>query len=123
MICLKRVYDPAELEDGRRFLVERLWPRGMKKDRLLMDAWVRDVAPSDALRRWFAHDPKKWEEFQRRYFAELDRKPEAWQPLLEAARQGTITLLYSARDSKHNNAVVLRAYLEKKLSVTRSRGR
>lgn len=123
MICLKRVYDPAELEDGRRFLVERLWPRGMKKDRLLMDAWVRDVAPSDVLRRWFAHDPKKWEEFQRRYFAELDRKPEAWQPLLEAARQGTITLLYSARDSKHNNAVVLRAYLEKKLSVTRSRGR
>jgi len=123
MICLKRAYDPAELEDGRRFLVERLWPRGMKKDRLLMDAWVRDVAPSDVLRRWFAHDPKKWEEFQRRYFAELDRKPEAWQPLLEAARQGTITLLYSARDSKHNNAVVLRAYLEKKLSVTRSRGR
>ncbi len=123
MICLKRAYDPAELEDGRRFLVERLWPRGMKKDRLLMDAWVRDVAPSDALRRWFAHDPKKWEEFQRRYFAELDRKPEAWQRLLEAARQGTITLLYSARDSKHNNAVVLRAYLEKKLSVTRSRGR
>ncbi len=123
MIRLKRVYDPPDPGDGRRFLVERFWPRGMKKERLSLDAWVRDVAPSDALRRWFAHDPKKWEEFQRRYFAELDRKPEAWRPLLEAARQGTITLLYSARHLEHNNAVALRAYLKKKLDLARSRGR
>ncbi len=123
MIRLKRVYDPPDPGDGRRFLVERFWPRGMKKERLSLDAWVRDVAPSDALRRWFAHDPKKWEEFQRRYFAELDRKPEAWRPLLEAARQGTITLLYSARHLEHNNAVALRAYLKKKLDLAGSRGR
>jgi uncharacterized protein YeaO (DUF488 family) len=119
MIRLKRVYDPPEPDDGRRFLVERLWPRGMKKEALFLDAWAKEVAPSATLRRWFAHDPRKWEEFQRRYFAELDRRPEAWRPLLEAARRGTITLLYSARDLEHNSAVALRAYLEKKLRCQR----
>ncbi len=118
-IRLKRVYDPPDPGDGRRFLVERLWPRGMKKAALPMDGWLKEVAPSEALRRWFAHDPKKWEEFQRRYFAELDRKPEAWKPLLEAARQGTITLLFSARDLEHNSAVALRVYLEAKLRATK----
>lgn len=118
-IRLKRVYDPPDPGDGRRFLVERLWPRGMKKAALPMDGWLKEVAPSAALRRWFAHDPKKWEEFQRRYFAELDRKPEAWKPLLEAARQGTITLLFSTRDLEHNSAVALRAYLEAKLRATK----
>lgn len=91
----------------------------MKKAALPMDGWLKEVAPSEALRRWFAHDPKKWEEFQRRYFAELDRKPEAWKPLLEAARQGTITLLFSARDLEHNSAVALRVYLEAKLRATK----
>ncbi len=115
MIRLKRVYDPPEPGDGDRFLVERLWPRGMKKEALRINRWVKDVAPSDALRRWFGHDPKRWEEFRRRYFAELDGNPEAWKPLLDAARRGTITLLYSARDSEHNSAVALRAYLEERL--------
>ncbi len=115
MIKVKRVYDPAEPDDGRRFLVDRLWPRGMRKEALRMEGWLRDVAPSDRLRRWFGHDPKKWEEFRRRYFAELEAHPEAWQPLLEAARAGNVTLLFSARDTSYNNAVALREFLEGKL--------
>ncbi|WP_448591663.1 DUF488 domain-containing protein [Thermoflexus hugenholtzii] len=115
MIKVKRVYDPVEPDDGRRFLVERLWPRGIKKEALRMDGWLREVAPSDRLRRWFGHDPRKWEEFRRRYFAELEAHPEAWQPLLEAARLGNITLLFSARDPSYNNAVALREFLEGKL--------
>jgi Uncharacterized conserved protein len=116
MIKVKRVYDPAEPDDGRRFLVDRLWPRGVKKEALRMDGWLREVAPSDRLRRWFGHDPKKWEEFRRRYFAELEAHPEAWQPLREAARAGNVTLLFSARDTSYNNAVALREFLEGKLT-------
>jgi len=115
MIRTKRVYEPPQAEDGRRFLVERLWPRGMKKEALLMDAWLKEAAPSDNLRRWFGHDPERWPEFQRRYFAELDNQPEAWQPLVEAARRGNVTLLYSARDTARNNAVALKVYLEERL--------
>jgi uncharacterized protein YeaO (DUF488 family) len=109
---IKRVYEAPGAEDGARFLVERLWPRGMKKENLKMDAWLREVAPSEELRRWFGHDPAKWVEFQRRYRAELDANSDAWKPLVEATRQGTVTLLYSARDTEHNNALVLQAYLE-----------
>lgn len=116
MIRVKRVYEPPAAEDGHRYLVERLWPRGLRKDALLLDGWLREVAPSDGLRRWFNHDPAKWDEFQRRYAAELDERPESWHPLLEAARQGTVTLLFSARDTEHNNAVALKAYLESKLA-------
>ena len=112
MIQVKRVYDPPEPTDGARFLVERLWPRGMKKEELAMDGWLRDVAPSAELRRWFSHDPAKWEEFRRRYFAELEGSGEALQPLREAARRGNVTLLYSARDIEHNNAVALKQFLE-----------
>ncbi|MFQ5932980.1 MAG: DUF488 domain-containing protein [Nitrospiraceae bacterium] len=115
MIKAKRVYDPPSSRDGRRFLVDRLWPRGIKRDTLARVEWLKDVAPSDALRRWFAHDASRWNTFQRRYAAELNRHPEVWRPLLEAARQGDITLLYSARDSAHNNAVALKGYLETKL--------
>jgi len=111
MIKVKRVYEPCEPDDGARFLVERLWPRGMKKQSLNMQAWLKDVAPSDNLRRWFEHDPQKWEEFQERYRAELDGRPEALRPLIEAARSGNITLLYSARDTEHNNAVALKKYI------------
>lgn len=113
MIRVKRVYDPAGPRDGRRVLVDRLWPRGVGKEALRLDGWLKEVAPSDGLRKWFAHDPKKWDAFQRRYHAELDRKPEAWQPLLAAASAGTVTLLYSARDDMRNNAVALKGYLEK----------
>ncbi|GBD17493.1 hypothetical protein HRbin26_02417 [bacterium HR26] len=116
MIRVKRVYEPPSAKDGRRYLVERLWPRGLRKDALPLDGWLREVAPSDALRRWFGHDPARWEEFRRRYAAELDARPDAWHPLLEAARQGPVTLLFSARDTEHNNAVALKAYLESKLA-------
>lgn len=113
MITTKRVYEPPAKNDGKRFLVERLWPRGVKKEALQMDAWVKDVAPSDALRRWFNHDPAKWEEFQKRYRAELKKKPDAPRQLLDAARSGNLTLLFSAHDLEHNNALVLKDYLEK----------
>ena len=112
MLKLKRVYQTASPEDGRRFLVERLWPRGIKKTSLDLDGWLKDVAPSTQLRQWFSHDPKKWGEFQKRYKAELDRHPEACDPILTAARRGTVTLVYSSHDSEHNNAVALRDYLE-----------
>jgi len=112
VITVKRVYDSRTPEDGTRFLVERLWPRGIKKASLAMAAWLKDVAPSAALLRWFGHDSAKWEAFRQCYFAELDDKPEAWQPLVEAARRGPVTLLYSARAIAHNNAVALKQYLE-----------
>lgn len=115
MIQLKRIYDPPDPDDGIRILVDRLWPRGMKKENLHMDEWIRDVAPSDALRRWFAHDPAKWDEFCRRYSIELEKNPDSWQPLFKAAQQGTITLLFSAHNLEQNNAVTLKLFLEKTL--------
>ena len=112
MIQIKRVYDSPAKEDGARFFVERLWPRGMKKEALLMDAWCKNLAPSRDLRRWFSHDPDKWVEFQRRYRIELAKNPDACQPLLDASKKGHITLLYSAHDTKHNSALTLKLYLE-----------
>lgn len=117
MIKLKRVYEPADSDDGRRFLVERLWPRGMKKESLLMEEWLKDVAPTTTLRQWFSHDLEKWELFRRRYEAELAAGTAAVETLLEAARTGTVTLLYSAHDQKHNSALVLKDYLERCLMV------
>ena len=116
MIQLKRVYDKREPHDGVRFLVERLWPRGVRKTDVHMDGWQKDVGPSDQLRKWFSHDPAKWAEFQRKYFAELAQRPETWQPLLKAAEHGTVTLLYSSHDTEHNNAVALKDFLETKLA-------
>ena len=116
MIKVRRVYDREERGEGARFLVDRLWPRGVSKETLDYQAWLKEVAPSDELRRWFAHDPEKREEFQRRYAAELDAKKESWQPLVEAARRGDVTLLYSAKERQHNNAVALKHYLEQRLS-------
>ena len=115
MIQLKRAYDPAQPADGARFLVDHLWPRGLKKEALGLHAWLKDVAPSTPLRQWFGHQPARWPEFQRRYFAELDNKPQAWQPLLAAARTGALTLVFSARDPEPNNALALKHYLERKL--------
>jgi len=92
-------------------LVDRLWPRGVRKESLPLDAWLKDVAPSTELRKWFGHDPAKWDEFRRRYFAELDGRVEVLNPMLAAARKGRVTLLYSARDVEHNQAVALRDYL------------
>jgi uncharacterized protein YeaO (DUF488 family) len=116
LMRVKRVYESIQRSDGPRFLVERFWPRGVKKEKLKLDAWLKDVAPSDGLRRWFGHDPAKWDEFQQRYRAELQAKPAAWKPLLGAARQGKVTLVYSARDTEHNNALVLKAFLEEHIA-------
>ncbi len=113
MIRLKRAYDPPEKSDGHRFLVERLWPRGIKKSELPLDGWLKDVAPSTELRKWFSHDPAKWPQFQQRYFAELDSMPEAYAQILTAARHGTVTLIYSSHDTEHNSAVALKEYLRK----------
>jgi uncharacterized protein YeaO (DUF488 family) len=116
VIQLKRVYEKPEPNDGIRFLVERLWPRGIRKAGFEMDAWQKDAGPSDRLRKWFAHDPARWAEVQRRYFAELKTRPEAWEPILHAAKRGRVTLLYSSHDTEHNNAVALKNYLEAKLA-------
>ncbi|MHB1166577.1 MAG: DUF488 domain-containing protein [Candidatus Nanopelagicales bacterium] len=110
-IRLSRVYDHELHAGGTVFLVERLWPRGVRKDSLKFGGWLRDVAPSHELRKWFSHDPVRWDEFRRSYVAELDAHPEAWQPLLDAARSGDVTLLYSSHDQEHNSAVALRDYL------------
>ena len=116
MLYVKRIYEMPNSKDGIRYLVDRLWPWGTKKEKLIMDAWLKEVAPSTELRRWFGHDPAKWDEFQRRYRAELQANPGAWKPLLEAARQGNVTLLYSARDTEHNNAIVLKSFLEARMT-------
>jgi uncharacterized protein YeaO (DUF488 family) len=114
-----RVYDSPRPRPGAkksaRFLVERLWPRGMKKESLKIDGWLKDVAPSNALRHWYAHKVERWPEFRRRYLVELRGNPSAWQPLVEAARRGDVDLLYSARDTEHNSAVVLRGFLTSRL--------
>jgi uncharacterized protein YeaO (DUF488 family) len=111
VIQLKRVYDPPVQSDGQRILVERLWPRGMKKESLAADSWMKEVAPSTELRKWFGHRVERWEEFRRRYWKELDANPDAWEPILVAGECGTVTLLYSAHDALHNSALVLRDYL------------
>jgi uncharacterized protein YeaO (DUF488 family) len=115
MIQVKRAYEPVSKNDGARFLVERLWPRGVKKENLRVESWLKDVAPSSELRKWFQHDPAKWGEFRHRYFRELEKRPDVWQPLLARARKGRVTLVYSAHDTEHNNAVALKEFLEQKL--------
>jgi uncharacterized protein YeaO (DUF488 family) len=116
-LALKRIYDAPRSVDGARYLVDRFWPRAVKKEDLQISAWLKEVAPSNELRRWFGHDPARWEQFQRRYRAELDANPNAWKRLAEAYRQGKVTLLYAARDTEHNNAVVLKAYLEEHVNI------
>lgn len=111
MIRVKRVYDTPAPDDGARFFVERLWPRGFTKEALAADAWLKDVAPSPDLRKWYAHDVARWEEFRRRYRAELEANAAALAPIADAARRGPVTLLFSARDPLHNSALVLRDFL------------
>ena len=117
---IRRVYDPPVPEEGARVLVDRVWPRGVRKADLELDAWRRDLAPSAELRRWFGHDPARWEEFQRRYAAELDEREADLDSLAALARQRGLTLLYSARDRQHNNAEALRRLLEQRLSGSAS---
>jgi uncharacterized protein YeaO (DUF488 family) len=113
MIKIKRIYDKASQEDGFRILVDRLWPRGMSKDKAKIDLWMKEVAPSDDLRKWFSHDPQKWEEFKKRYQVELREKQELLHKIKHAEKEnGTVTILYSARDVEHNQAVALVSLLQ-----------
>jgi uncharacterized protein YeaO (DUF488 family) len=114
MIKLKRAYDPVSPSDGIRLLVERLWPRGLSKEKLKLDGWIREVGPTTELRKWFGHDPPKWSQFRARYFRELDSRPETWRSIASQAKRGTVTLVYSSHDEEHNNAVALREYLQLK---------
>ena len=122
-ILLKRVYDPEGIETGHRVLVDRLWPRGIRKDSLQIEAWLKELAPSTKLRLWYNHTPDKWIEFKQRYFAELEPKLEFWQPLLQTAKKGTIILLYSSRETKLNNAAALKEFLEKKIIIKPPKGK
>ncbi|MBS0965356.1 DUF488 domain-containing protein [Acetobacter okinawensis] len=112
-IQVRRVYDPPEADDGARVLVDRLWPRGVSKERAHLDLWLKDIAPSTTLREWFNHDPAKWSVFGERYQAELSANPVAVAQIMALIKQGPVTLLYGARDTEHNEAVVLAAWLDK----------
>lgn len=112
MIKTKRVYDEPEDKDGFRTLVDRLWPRGLNKDKTKINLWLKDIAPSDELRKWFSHDPKKWSEFKKRYFEELNGKQELVSLIVEKARKGSVALLYAAKEEKFNNANALKEYIE-----------
>jgi uncharacterized protein YeaO (DUF488 family) len=114
IIEIARVYDAPAAPGRFRVLVDRLWPRGIKKEMLQLDLWAKEVAPSNALRNWFQHDPERWDEFRSRYFAELDERSEELAELLSQLRDRPLLLLYAAKDEEHNNAVALREYLEKR---------
>jgi uncharacterized protein YeaO (DUF488 family) len=115
MIKVKRIYDPARKSDGYRILVDRLWPRGLSKDRATVNAWLRDIAPSNELRKWFSHDPAKWSEFQTKYRRELMRQSDALKQVRRLEKQHrVVTLLYAAKDERHNNAVALKKILQSK---------
>lgn len=111
MIQVKRAYEAPSSKDGVRFLVDRLWPRGITKESLHIEAWLKDASPSNELRKRFHGDPSSWQEFCSHYFAELKKNPDAWAPIITAAKKGTVTLIYGARDTEHNNAVALREFL------------
>lgn len=111
-LVVKRVYAPAAPDDGCRVLVDRLWPRGLKRETAALDLWAKELAPSDELRQWFGHEPARWDGFRHRYAGELDAAAEHWRPLLARAAHHRVTLLYGARDEEHNNAVALKLYLE-----------
>lgn len=111
---LKRIYEAPDITDGARFLVERLWPRGVSKEHAQLDTWLKEAAPSDTLRKWYAHDPAKWNEFRRRYLAELAAEPRLLDPLIEAARKGTVTLVFAAKDPQLSNARALKEFLEER---------
>lgn len=107
-VKLKRAYEPPAADDGTRILIDRLWPRGVTKERAAIDQWMKDISPSTELRKWFGHDPARWDEFRRRYAKEVGQNTDLLDQLRSLARQGPITLVYSAHDEKHNDAVELR---------------
>ncbi len=111
MVKIKRAYDPPSSDDGRRILIDRLWPRGLKKEEAQVDEWLKDLAPSTELRKWFGHDPAKWHEFKRRYGEELGEKTDQLTRIKAEARKGTVTLVFSAKDAEHSNAAFLKELL------------
>lgn len=115
MIRVKRVYEPPSDQDGFRVLVDKLWPRGLRKSEARLDLWIKEIAPEDKLRKWFSHDPEKWEEFRECYLKELEQKEEYVRKLLEKAKENDLTLLYAAKSETFNNAIVLKEYLESRL--------
>jgi uncharacterized protein YeaO (DUF488 family) len=117
MIRIKRAYEPAAPTDGRRFLVDRVWPRGRRRADLQIEAWVKEAGPSAELRKWFGHDPRRWDAFRERYRRELGADPRVLAPLVAAGRSGDVTLVYGARDEQHNQAVVLKQLLDERLAA------
>jgi uncharacterized protein YeaO (DUF488 family) len=113
-VFVKRIYEPVTQSDGYRILVDRLWPRGITKADAKLDVWLRDIGPSTALRKWFNHDPERWAEFQARYHAELNEKTALLETITQQAKLGPVTLLYSAKDEQHNQAIALRGFLTKR---------
>ena len=113
MVKIKRIYDPVSSDDGKRILIDRLWPRGIKKEKAKIDEWLRDVAPSDELRKWFSHDPSKYQEFKKRYVKELEKKSELLEKIKKEAKKEAVTLLFSAKDTEHNNATALKEILSR----------
>lgn len=114
MIVVKRAYEPTSKSDGFRILVDRLWPRGRTKEEVAANLWLKDIAPSSELRKWFGHDPKRWTEFRKKYWTELKDKKDLIKQIKEKAHQGKVTLVYGAKDEEHNQAIALKEYLEKK---------
>jgi len=117
MIRVKRVYDAPAADDGTRILVDRLWPRGIRKEKAGVALWLKEIGPSDELRKWFSHDPDKWAEFKERFFEELDRKKDLVQMIVEKSREGDVTLLFGSKEERYNNAQALREYLKRKHRV------
>ena len=114
-IHVHRIYDRDNIPEGERWLVDRLWPRGIRKEAVRLTGWAKEAAPSTELRQWYGHDPAKWPEFRRRYFAELDNRHQAWQPLFAAAARGSVVFLYSSKETELNNAAALKTYIQSKL--------
>ncbi|HYA86880.1 MAG TPA: DUF488 family protein [Nitrospirota bacterium] len=117
MVKIKRVYDEPSESDGKRILVDRLWPRGLKKEHAQIDGWIREIAPSNELRKWFNHDPHKWREFKNRFFMELEGKGDLLEGIANLARKGSVTLLFGSKEERFNNAVALKEYIDAKMKV------
>ncbi len=115
MFKVKRVYDQPSRDDGKRVLIDRLWPRGLKKETAHIDEWMKEIAPSTELRKWFGHDQEKWNEFKKRFFAELNAEGDRIDSLVAVARKGTVTLLFGSKEERHNNAVALKEYLDSRM--------
>ena len=118
MIKIKRVYEPPSHDDGKRILIDQLWPRGLKKDDAHNDEWLKEVAPSTELRKWFDHDPHKWAEFKKQFFTELHGKQDVVDGIISAARKSTVTLLFGSKEERFNNAVALQEYIESRVKAS-----